>query len=103
MRALMFLGALTVVMLLPRHSIADDWYDWQQITRILAHNDSLEITLDGDVDCNRTFRLRDSEPNYAVKSSALLSAYFAGHEVSVFYSGALNNCSTALHRLKVRR
>jgi hypothetical protein len=73
------------------------------ITGILLHDDSLEITLQGNSGCNRIFRLSQSEPNYNVKASALLSAYYAGHDVNVDYTGDLNACDTPLHRFKVRR
>lgn len=79
-----------------------DWTPWKTIRRILVHHNSLEITLEGDSNCNQTYRLNTSESNYDVKASALLSAYYAGHEVSVDYSGSLNSCRTPLHRLKVR-
>ncbi len=78
------------------------WFGYHNIRSILVHNSSLEITLEGSSNCNRTFRLSTSADNYDVKASALLSAYFAGHEVSVDYSGDLNSCTTPITRLKVR-
>jgi hypothetical protein len=79
------------------------WFEWLKVTGILVHNDSLEVTLEGNSGCNRIFRLSQTEPNYNVKASALLSAYYAGHEVSLDYTGDLGSCTTPLHRFKVRR
>jgi hypothetical protein len=83
---------------------AASWYSgYYTIEKILVHNTSLEVTLQGDSGCNRTFRLPNSSSNYDVKASALLSAYYAGHEIGVYYSGTLSSCSTELQRFKVRR
>ncbi len=81
---------------------ADTWYKYTNIRSILIHGSSLEITLEGSEDCDKTFRLSKDSDNYDVKATALMSAYYGGHEVSVYYSGDLNSCYTVLTRLKVR-
>lgn len=83
-------------------ALADTWFPYYSVTGILVHHDSLEVTLAGSSNCSRTFRLRTSEQNYDVKASGLLSAYYAGHDVSVAYDGDLASCSTPLRRFKVR-
>jgi hypothetical protein len=99
------LSALLMMSLPTIALAAPAWFnaDYLEITGMLAQNDGLEITLAGGSDCNRTFRLFASEPNYEVKASALMSAYYAGHEVKVEYDGDLNACNTRLTRFKVRR
>jgi len=95
-----------LMMSLPNIALAaPTWFSpgFLEITGMLAQNDGLEITLAGGTDCNRTFRLFATEANYEVKASALMSAYYAGHEVSVEFDGDLNACNTRLTRFKVRR
>lgn len=82
---------------------AEQWGDWSQIRGILVHDDSLEVTLTGgSSDCDRVYRLATTEPNYDVKASATLAAYYAGHGVSLYWSGDSESCFTRFHRLKVR-
>lgn len=86
-------------------AFADEgWTSPLEIIGILVNDESLEIKLQGGTDrCDRVFQLYTTEPNYNVKSSALLSAYYAGHEVDVYWSGTLNRCDTKVEYFKVRR
>jgi hypothetical protein len=80
-----------------------DWFEWNNIEVILLNDDSLDIKLvGGSSRCDRHFRLLTSEGNYDVKASALLAAYYSGHEVGLEYSGDLNTCETKVLRFRVR-
>ena len=82
---------------------ADQWYSTGRLSiiQLLVHNDSLEVMLEGNVSCNRVFRLHINQENYEVKASALIAAFYAGHRVTVYYGGSLDSCSTSLKRFKV--
>ncbi len=97
--------AITILSLLGLAGAAHaaNWTAFHGVSRILVHDDALEVTLVGDTNCNRTYRLSVTADNYEVMSTALMSAYFAGHEVSVDFTGTeAGNCATSLHRVKVR-
>lgn len=93
---------LVLVSLIMPSSAFATWSGWYVIRDILVHDDSLEITLEGSQNCSLTYKLSSSTPNYDVKASALLAAYYSAHEVSVDY-GASAMCATPITRLKVRR
>ena len=84
-------------------AIADEWTSFERVTQILVHNDSLEVTITGPGSgCERVYRLKSAEQNYDVKATATLSAYYAGHQISLFWSGDRSSCHTSFGRIKVR-
>ena len=84
-------------------TLAQEWSPFERITQILVHDASLEVKITGPGSgCELVYRLNSLEPNYDVKATATLSAYYAGHQISLFWSGSKSDCHTNLHRIKVR-
>lgn len=65
---------------------------WQTIKEIYAQNNGLRVTLADS--CSGEYQLSTTVSNYQVKASALLSAYYAGHEILPYYDNSVDPCSS---------
>jgi hypothetical protein len=96
------------------HALADEWSPACNhsgtIEQLLVDDGGVQVIIrrppdapiNFDQTIQRAFQLNSSVDNYDVKAAALLSAYFGGHEISIYYHGSLNSWNTNVVRFKVR-
>jgi hypothetical protein len=81
---------------------------YDTISRVYAHNTGFAVIMknhqfvaNNGCDSGHHFVVQTTDPNYEMKAKTLLSAYYAGHQIIINWTGD-NGCQAFINRFQVK-